>query len=452
VVEHSQIERIDQSQHPLYLFCLFQSRLSEGADIFGKAVQMLDIDDPRTEIVLAGVLCSLGWICVGTGALAQAQAVLERSYMLQSKHSVLSPPGQGSDPRLILAFVYIVLGSNINEAEQLSQDALRDHTLREDLLNLASAYDMLAVVARVRGRYEAARNYAQQAYDCTVITGDAYMGSLVLRELAMNSQFLGDTADAKWRFQACYAIHKDFRDLKGMADTLISLGRIALLDEDNAEARRCFEQARSICHNLGDYVGLAGALEGMGNSALALGYYGEARRYLREALQMIHDRMLPRTVSVLVGIGELFLQTRKHTRGVELLVFALHHAVGYQDTKDRAQHLLNRYLAAEEAQQSSPDVDLKAVTTALLDELQIPETTLTRHTPYADEILIEPLSERELEVLALIVDGRSNREIADQLFLSVATVKWYLTHIYSKLGVQTRTQAIQRARQLNLLP
>jgi LuxR family maltose regulon positive regulatory protein len=72
--------------------------------------------------------------------------------------------------------------------------------------------------------------------------------------------------------------------------------------------------------------------------------------------------------------------------------------------------------------------------------------------PQADETLIEPLSERELEVLNLLADERSDREIADQLFLSVATVKWYLTHVYSKLGVQNRTLAILRARQLNLLP
>ena len=77
---------------------------------------------------------------------------------------------------------------------------------------------------------------------------------------------------------------------------------------------------------------------------------------------------------------------------------------------------------------------------------------LARHTHYAAEPLIEPLSERELAVLTLVAHGRSNREIADQLFLSVATVKWYLTHIYSKLGVQSRTLAIARARQLNLLP
>ena len=77
---------------------------------------------------------------------------------------------------------------------------------------------------------------------------------------------------------------------------------------------------------------------------------------------------------------------------------------------------------------------------------------MSRQTPEAGETLIEPLSERELELLRLIAEERSNREIADQLFLSVATVKWYLTHLYSKLGVQNRTLAILRARQLNILP
>ena len=47
--------------------------------------------------------------------------------------------------------------------------------------------------------------------------------------------------------------------------------------------------------------------------------------------------------------------------------------------------------------------------------------------------------------------GLATREIASQLFLSVGTVRWYLKHIYSKLYVHSRTQAILRARELNLL-
>jgi LuxR family transcriptional regulator, maltose regulon positive regulatory protein len=65
--------------------------------------------------------------------------------------------------------------------------------------------------------------------------------------------------------------------------------------------------------------------------------------------------------------------------------------------------------------------------------------------------LIEPLSERELEVLQLIAEGLTNREIAARLFVSLNTVKGHTRSIYGKLAVHSRTQAIARATALGLL-
>ena len=65
--------------------------------------------------------------------------------------------------------------------------------------------------------------------------------------------------------------------------------------------------------------------------------------------------------------------------------------------------------------------------------------------------LIEPLSQRELEVLQLIAQGLSNREISKRLFLALNTVKGHNQKIYSKLQVQSRTEAIARAHELDLL-
>jgi LuxR family maltose regulon positive regulatory protein len=69
----------------------------------------------------------------------------------------------------------------------------------------------------------------------------------------------------------------------------------------------------------------------------------------------------------------------------------------------------------------------------------------------AMDSLLEPLSERELEVLRLIVAGLSNPEIARELVIAVSTVKSHVNHIYGKLGVERRTQATARARELGLL-
>ena len=65
--------------------------------------------------------------------------------------------------------------------------------------------------------------------------------------------------------------------------------------------------------------------------------------------------------------------------------------------------------------------------------------------------LIEPLSAREIEVLQLIAQGLSNREIGERLFLALMTVKGHNQKIFGKLQVQRRTEAVARARELGLL-
>jgi LuxR family maltose regulon positive regulatory protein len=79
----------------------------------------------------------------------------------------------------------------------------------------------------------------------------------------------------------------------------------------------------------------------------------------------------------------------------------------------------------------------------------VPEVASPPRAPV--ELLPEPLSEREVDVLRLIAAGYSNREIADNLVLAVSTVKWYVNAIYGKLQVDSRTKAVNRARSLGLI-
>ncbi|HYE11017.1 MAG TPA: LuxR C-terminal-related transcriptional regulator, partial [Patescibacteria group bacterium] len=65
--------------------------------------------------------------------------------------------------------------------------------------------------------------------------------------------------------------------------------------------------------------------------------------------------------------------------------------------------------------------------------------------------LIEPLSEREIEVLRLVATGLSNADITRKLYISLGTVKWHLNHIFAKLGVKNRTQAINKAKDLEII-
>ena len=91
---------------------------------------------------------------------------------------------------------------------------------------------------------------------------------------------------------------------------------------------------------------------------------------------------------------------------------------------------------------------LKAYIRKLLDAFP---TVEAQAPPSPAQPLIEPLSERELEVLHLIARGLTNHEVGASLFLSLNTVKVHTRNIYSKLDVNNRTQAVARARDLGLL-
>ena len=97
---------------------------------------------------------------------------------------------------------------------------------------------------------------------------------------------------------------------------------------------------------------------------------------------------------------------------------------------------LDTLLAAFTGQKPPPDTSTR--TTAVV-------------TGFHPGALVEPLSARELDVLRLLSAGRSNAEIARDLFVEQSTVKTHLIHLYRKLGVSSRTQAIARARALRLL-
>jgi len=78
-------------------------------------------------------------------------------------------------------------------------------------------------------------------------------------------------------------------------------------------------------------------------------------------------------------------------------------------------------------------------------------TDLSRAAPPVARTLLEPLSDREQQLLVFLANGVSNREIANRLFVSENTIKFHLKNIYSKLAVSTRLQAINAARQLGLV-
>ncbi|MCB9420241.1 MAG: response regulator transcription factor [Ardenticatenaceae bacterium] len=120
-------------------------------------------------------------------------------------------------------------------------------------------------------------------------------------------------------------------------------------------------------------------------------------------------------------------------------------AVGYL-LKDVSSTKLVEAIRAAASGQSflQPSVAAKVIS-------EFTRVTGSQQPAISSQPLVEPLSERELEVLQQVAAGASNKEIAAELFITEGTVKNHLTNILGKLGVRDRTQAALKAKELGLI-
>jgi LuxR family maltose regulon positive regulatory protein len=231
------------------------------------------------------------------------------------------------------------------------------------------------------------------------------------------------------------------------------MARLYLARGDLAEASALVEERAA---NAGASTDAARAVDRLTSARLLL-----AQGRHREAMPLLEQlgetaEALGRTgglIEILALQGLALWAKSKKERAVSTLTraLALAEPEGYVRTFVDEGASMNALLSAtlEVRQRSHPDAASR-VSSRYLAKLM---TAFAREaaTPDAGQQLPEPLSERELEVLALISAGKSNKEIAHQLFLSMSTIKTHINRLYRKLGTRSRTQAVARAREMNLL-
>ena len=113
--------------------------------------------------------------------------------------------------------------------------------------------------------------------------------------------------------------------------------------------------------------------------------------------------------------------------------------------------LVGRLIAAQRAGQA--DVRVRLGCLARLQRAFDPEHTLPDPGQGTAAVrgIVDPLTARELEVLGMLATGRSNQAIASDLVVTVDTVKKHVSHVLDKLGAANRTEAVARARELELI-
>jgi DNA-binding CsgD family transcriptional regulator len=303
--------------------------------------------------------------------------------------------------------------------------------------------------------YGACERYAREALALMREIGSLKGVLQAMFKLAQMAMVKGDLEEARTLVEQ---IRHQADETNSLDGNMLSLGLLAFLscvmDEQYAEGAALAQQQHLMSlEPFFDGHNDLGARWGQVVANCGLGQYTAARRGYAALFWERYDDPGPATVCLALEAA-----ARAHDGALEaaaeLLGLAFHQpawAGGWLHRWPLLARLradLIRQLDAEvyrAAWERGRGHDLETIIRSVLGEQgQMPQST-------AGQSLLEPLSERELEVLGLIAAGLSNRDIAERLVLAVGTVKVHTRNIYGKLNVNSRTQAVAQAAKFNLL-
>jgi predicted ATPase/DNA-binding CsgD family transcriptional regulator len=289
-----------------------------------------------------------------------------------------------------------------------------------DRLHAVMAHFLLGNVARHQDRLED----AQAAYESALTLArepeqlrgfGEHMAGMVLASLGDMAYEQGDLPRARALNEEALGLWQRRGDAWGMAISLLNLATVTAADGDLALAAARDRQSLSLYRDLGDRAGVAYALTGLAVIAAQLGHAVAAARLFGAAEAMREP----------IGLAVPRMMQQDYDRAIEM----------------------GRTAAGEErfAVAWSAGRDLT------LEEAFALATTLRLDAPPPRAPLPFGLTSRELEVLRMVAEGRTDQEIADALYIGYRTVTTHLTKILNKLGVDSRTAASTQAVRLGIV-
>ena len=440
---------------------------------FDRAAPYLD----RAERALQGDAEKLGQVLVAQAYLARTRGEFARSIALANRALALIQESDVLHRSMVtftLGLAYFRSGQ-LAEAEQALLEACQAARLSGNDYAKLTALGFLGAIQMMQGKLHRAEEYYRQALQeaqgsPTAAQAQVFLGTILyewndlgaatehLAQGLKASQYIGNRmiqADAYRALASLKQAHGDFsaaqemlRELRQVlseseapvlhADAAACHVKIALAQGDVASATHWAEQI----------------MAGIETAALSPQYgLAQACLSLAQGQQAIAAEMLAGIYEQVSRVG--FKSGMIETRALQALA-----------APTPADALL---LLKDALRKARPEgfirtfVDYGNPMKALLDRLksqggELKDYILTLMAAFDEtgratipQPLVEPLSERELDVLQLLEQGMSNREIAQRLVVSVGTVKTHVHSIIEKLGVQSRAQAVAQAKELKLL-
>jgi non-specific serine/threonine protein kinase len=310
-------------------------------------------------------------------------------------------------------------------------------------------------LAGLQGDYAAARALEEESLAAYRTLGDKQGIAQSFNFLADIDYVMGDLERAAPRFEQALSLWREAGTPWGIGKALSDLGEVARTKGDYVTAQSRYREALAIFRETGDSIYTAISLHNLGHVAHRLGEYSRAGACFTEGL-LIGNDMGNTHLSAwcLLGVAGVAASERQPELSARLLGAAqvmLQSVGGSLDPVDRAEYELN--MAAARAQLGQEDFEKawaegQAMTAEQMvnyaQTLSVEEAAASSsQTPSpasTTRLRLEGLTRREQDVAVLIAEGKSNRQIADELVVSERTVEGHVSNILSKLGFRSRAR------------
>jgi predicted ATPase/DNA-binding CsgD family transcriptional regulator len=337
----------------------------------------------------------------------------------------------------------------------LSEQSLKWRRAIGDQFGITASLMNLMAASVDAGQYELAKQYAQEMEHIYREIGSRAWVVRSIAALSFITLVLGNFQEARTYAEAALemASKTGVTAVSGTETALSTLSLLAVLEEDYGRSWDLAEQASF------EVQPMSFPEEALAVAACGLENYSTAQFCFLNTLEQAVTSNDQRGMAMALPVATVLLAHQDcKIQAVELSGLAFHHHASPRAWLEqwplmtRLRTQLEAELGAEiywQAWERGKNSNLERVARNLLQRFQPDDSQQAVHA--SNSRLVEPLTERELEILQKISAGLSNAEIAAQLVIEVSTVKKHINRLYDKMGAKTRTHALVRAKELNLL-
>lgn len=404
----------------------------------------------------------------------------------------------------LLAHVYIAQATaysfkaDYDKSSELELKALGIAETVHDTTIILDACNGLGIDFMYMEDYEKSYEYFDRYKSLAVLSGDSVRLGHGLNNLGMVEYYRGNSQNELKLYQEAQEIFKEIGEQEGLGNTLLNIGTVYTENETYDLAQGYYKQALDIFKKLNYTSAYCNVLQSLAENYLDQGNLKQAKKMALQALQILEENKLRLDVAYTYELlTKIYTKSGNYKLAYEYM--EKYHELNNQLFNEEKTRLVNelniKYETAQkeaeierleldnkvqqfeiaktrttliaisviavlilvssilliimrnkrnEAERIAQEHELDALKQRILEiQQQLPSDQISVDLKELNEKLFTPLSEREFEILKHSLEGKSNREVADAVFVSINTVKFHLKNIYQKLGVSNKKEILQ---------